>query len=850
VQSEYTKASGYKRPLEISWLAVIFLIPLFFNPLGHQAFYLNKALLLQFLVMAMLAFWVADWIHSKSSHQGLKWKSILTSPLHLSILAFGLLTIVATAASITPAISFWGSYFRKSGLLTLICWILFFLIVAHQLRHRAQLFRAIYALLLSSGIVSVMGILQHFFPSILFSYTCTDRVFSTSGNALSLSIFLAMVIPLNLALIVNSWNKWIHPHPHPLPSKEREVSREGKNAGVLVGLIILLGLQFWCLWLAQYSITILLFIIAPIVFITLLGIVKRKRLVLSFGAMSLLILMVVASLILMPLFFPGTTDETLETEESEFAVSAEDLGPATLGWRVQYWRSAIDIVLESPEIPFYNDRLHSLRTFIGYSPETFIVVAQGFPFEEVKGYYYSHLSTLLIDHPHNQYLYLATTIGLFGLASFLSILAVFFYLCFRYLRKATLDTYKLLLIALAASMVGYMADSLFNPSTMSAELVFWLILSLVPVIGRLATSDEPAEAASEETAQHNNNEGPYTTKARPYLAMGCTVLLIAVGIGITIRPFLADMYLQKGLNLQAAKSEQAIFAFDKAVKIDQGEAVYWFCLGEYSYSVALHANEGPLKAEVLALSTDALENARELEPYIAYRYYTLADVYTYWAEEGAIDKWPTALSLYDKASQLIPRNPIILNKWSLALIIKGDFNEARTKLDYAASIDSAWPETSFLSALLLAREGKDDEAAPEIMAPIKERTSHLNYFTELCRCLAIYDMVYPLGDVLEAYTQKASGEWIPHAMLGVTSLFTGSPDESLDEFNTAMSLVPVEDVGDVFGVIVKFSKLSQYFRAQLPSVAPEWREKLSQAEHSDALLRELDKLLDNPSRHL
>ncbi len=842
----YTKASGYKRALEISWLAVIFLVPLFFNPLSHQAFYLNKALLLQFLVMAMLAFWVADWIHSGASHQGLKWKSILTSPLHLSILAFGMLTIVATAASITPAISFWGSYFRKAGLLTLICWILFFLIVAHQLRHRAQLFRAIYALLLSSGIVSIVGILQHFFPDILFSYTCTGRVFSTPGNALSLSIFLAMVIPLNLALIVNSWNKWIHPHP--LPSREREVSREGKNAGVLVGLIILLGLQFWCLWLAQYSITILLFIIAPIIFITLLGIIKRKRLLLSFGAASLLILGIIAALMLMPLLFPGTTDETLETEESEFAVSAEDLGPATLGWRVQYWRSAVDIILESPEVPFHNDRLHSLRTFIGYGPETFIVVAQGFPFEEVKSYYYSHLSTLLIDHPHNQYLYLAATIGLLGLASFLSILAVFFYLCFRYLRRSTADTYKLLLIALAASMVGYMTDSLFNPSTISAELVFWLILSLVPVIGRLPLNDEPANAASEEAARHSNNEEPHITKTRHYLAAVCAILLITIGISITIRPFLADMYLQKGLNLQAAKSEQAIFAFDKAVKIDQREAVYWSGLGGYSYYVAQGTNEEPLKTEVLALSTDALENARELEPYIAYRYYFLADVYTYWAKEGAIDKWPTALSLYDKASQLIPRNPIILNKWSLALIIKEDFNEARTKLDYAASIDPDWPETSFLSGLLLAREGKDDAAAPEIIAPIKKRTDHLNYFVDLCRRLARYDMVYPLGDALKAYTQKASDEWIPHAMLGVTSLFVGSPDESLDEFNTAMSLVPVEDVGDVFGVIVKFSKLSPYLRAQLPSVAPEWREKLSQAEHSNALLRELDKLLDNPSQ--
>jgi tetratricopeptide (TPR) repeat protein len=304
------------------------------------------------------------------------------------------------------------------------------------------------------------------------------------------------------------------------------------------------------------------------------------------------------------------------------------------------------------------------------------------------------------------------------------------------------------------------------------------------------------------------------------------------------------MYFQKGLNLQAAKSEQAIFAFDKAAKIDPAEAAYWNGLGGYSYYVARLTNEESLKAEVLALSTDALEQARELEPYIAYRYYSLADIYTYWAKQGTIDKWPTALSLYDKASQLIPRNPIILNKWSLALIIKGDFDEAREKLDYATSIDPDWPETSFLSGLLLAREAKDDEAARASIAPIQESPASLNGFVDFCRGLAGYNMVRPLGDALEVYAQEPLDEWIPHAMLGVTSLFVGSLDKSVDEFDTAMLLVPDEDVGDLFRAIVRLSQISPSFKTMLPAIASEWRTKLAQSAERDTLLQALDELVD------
>jgi tetratricopeptide (TPR) repeat protein len=436
--------------------------------------------------------------------------------------------------------------------------------------------------------------------------------------------------------------------------------------------------------------------------------------------------------------------------------------------------------------------------------------------------------------------------GLLGLMSFLSILAVFFYLCFRYLRRLTADIYKLLLIAMVAGMVQYMADIFFNPTTISPELVFWLSLGLVPVIGRSATSGELEKATALDSIETDNSQKSYVNKTRRYVSAVAALVLIVIGLGITIKPFLADMYLQKGFNFQARQGEQAVLAFDRAVTLAPGEAVYWNSLGFYYYYGAGQVKEGTLKRDILTVATNALEKARELEPYTAFRYWSLADVYTYWAQAGATDKWQTALSLYEKASQLIPDNAIILNKWSLALIIKGDLDEARTKLDYAASIDPDWAETSFLSGLLLAREGKNDEAALQIIAPIQNKSANLNYFIDLCINLATYDMVRPLQNALDAYLPSAPKEWTGHAILGVTSLFTGDLRKSIDELNSAMLAAPGENVGNLFQAIMRLSTMSPPLRAALPNVAEEWRDKLSQSPERDTLLPELDQLISNP----
>jgi tetratricopeptide (TPR) repeat protein len=830
MERSYVRRNFFARALETTWLATIFLIPLFYNPLSFNAFALNKAILLYFLAGVMLAFWIADWIYDRDALTRLKWHDILASPLHIAILVFGILVVLSTAASITPALSFWGSYFRNAGLLTLICWILFFLIVAQQIRNRAQLLRAVYTLLLSSAIVSLMGILQYYLPGIIskvLSYPVTLRVSSTIGNPLFLSSFLAMVIPFNLALIAYTWSK----------------RKEANNVRKLIILAILLALQFWCLWLAQYSITILLYTISFIVFIIIWGIVKRRRLLLGIGVVCLLALVIVASFLLVPLLLQTRNIEAPETPQNleSTPIPSESVGLETLGWRVQYWQSTVNILLKSPVVPFSNDNLHFLRKLIGYGPETFIITSQlVFP-EKLKSD--NTYKLLLLDRPHNDYLYLISTEGLLGLMSFLAILAVFFYLCFNYLRRATTDIDKLLITAMLAGMLQYMADIFFNLSTISPELMFWLILAIIPVIGRFIRDKEQISTKPVKTVYSKAVLPSKTNKLRRQLSVLCCVTLIIVSFATVIRPFIADIYFKKGLNLVASGDERIVHNFDKATNLEPREANYWQAIGDYRYFIARHIDGKENKTKFLSLATEDLGQSVEVNRYIAFDRYTLADVYTYWALTGAADKWPEALSLYGDASQLFPDNAVILDKWALALIIKGDFDEAEAKLASAASADPEWAQNSFLFGLLLAKEGKNEDAITKTIEPIHDKPSNIYYFFDLCRDLVMYDMVSPLRNTLSTYIAEAPDDWVGYILLGITNLFVGNIGQSINEFDTAMRLVPDEDTIYVFETALNASTISSPFKTALSMVAANWKDKLDKSPQRDTLLPALDQLL-------
>ncbi len=335
---------------EGAWLLFIFLLPLYFNPFGYEVFYFAKALLLQFGVCLLLGLYLASWFLAGHERAPVNlFTTLKRSPLQDAVVVFGLLWAVSTLLSIMPEASFWGNLACKNGLISIIAWTVFFLIIAEKMRKRSQLYRALGTLVLSSATVSLIGILQFIDPRFLGWFTFSGRISSTDGNPLSLSGFTAMVIPVNLALAMIAWFS---------------PGAGFKKTAKLAGLLLAFALQMTCLFLAQYSITILLFVPGICLFVLLLGIYLKRRAAVAFSLLALLLMSVLATLLLGQLLLPRTA--ALPAAKPVQPVTlAERVGLNTLERRVNIWRSTISIILDSPQVPFYQDNYHVLRRLLG-----------------------------------------------------------------------------------------------------------------------------------------------------------------------------------------------------------------------------------------------------------------------------------------------------------------------------------------------------------------------------------------------------------------------------------------------------------------------------------------------------
>ena len=802
----------YKRALEVTWLVIVFLIPLFFNPAAHQAYYLQKALLLQFLVFIMLGLAAADWMLNRQERSSW-WREFIKSPLIIAVLALGFFIILATIFSISPSVSFWGSWFRGEGLLTWLCWIVFAFILANYLRRRDQLMRLVYVLLASSAIVALLGILQHLFSEAMlqfFKSSTGDRVTSTTGNALSLSAFLAMVIPFNLAFIFHLW-------PLRLSSSHRRW---------LVSLSVLLALQIWCLILAQYSITILLFIVGAASFVAIVGVVSKNRPILISSVIGFITLGIIALNLVLPLFNNDISNK--DTEIAPINITEPSRLETSIGYRVRLWETAVQIMLASPEIPFTEDKISGIRPLIGYGPETFIVTSQYMFPEELKS---SHTyQALLYDRPHNHYLYIGTTTGLLGILAYATVLAIFLYLAFRKLLRSPPGLELFLLVGITASMLQYIIDSVFNPSTFSPEVIFWTLPAMLLYFNRPGTDKSEGNTSN---IQYGVNH------FRQYIAAGLASVLVISGFLLTAGPFQADMKLQMAFMQSTQLDPNAPFTYSEAIDANPREAAYWAARGEYILLVARLVESEDQKLQLLAYSAQAFEEALRLEPYIIFRYHALAEVYTYWAFHKAEDKWDKVSQFYQDILELSPYNAVMLDNWALSLIIEGDFDEANLKVEQAISADPGWPAHSYYSGVISTLKGEYDKAVSSMVLPLYDGIQNLRYFRDICFDIYEYQLI---PQIIEALNSQPPSNWQVNVLLGVAGFFTVW-EESIQSFDKAMSLIPDEESASLFRLTLDLANRVPEYGQQLAIVAAGWLDKLAQSPDYKAALVELDAFL-------
>jgi len=786
--------------LEVTWLVLIFLLPIYFNPFGYEAFYLAKSLLIQFIASILLGVFIAQWLLRKQEFSLMSLREwVVQSPLQIAVIVFGIAWCGSTIFSIIPAESFWGSLARKDGLISTLSWIAIFFVMSQKMHRRQQLYRALVTLVISAGIVSLFGIFTLFYPKLVpgFSFQVNGRVYSTEGNPLSLSGFLSMVLPITLALMILAWYE------------EKAGTKRTVN---FILLSTAAALQMICLYLAQYSITVLLFIPGILILFLLWGIFQKRKATIALCGLALLLLLSSAGAMIGQLMVSRDSTQVRNTSEQQTTIAGQ-AGLKTLGMRLDIWKCALDVILDSPEVPFYQDRYHDFRRIIGYGPGSFVVLSQTrYPNSMKSG---NANISMLLGQPENHYLYLGVTIGVFGLIAFIAIMVIFFFTGLRLLFYTRRNEIIVLTSAFIAGIAQYCIHLLFNPTAPLPELMFWMILSFMVVLNRISARVEPVpQRHIQSTTLEIDMCKPETVSGtRKVISMAILAAFLIMGIGLTCSVFLADMKLCSAIRLWNHDTGKSMNAYMEAVRLEPQEAVYYGRIGHSLYLLALAQDDATEKSRLLALSTAVYKSASELEPYLAYWSYVSGDVYSYWATQNNPDKWDDAIRLYERADKQLPANAEILNKWALALMLKGDYQAAGLKIAEARKADPSWSQNSYYGGLLKSLEGYRGEAGVMFVQPEKGRArltrsiytdrNDIEYFNDFCRQAAIYGVIDRVADDLNLYVADKS-DWVAWSLLGIADIYAERGGESIEAFSRAAELISDKDIPVLKGVILAF----------------------------------------------
>jgi O-antigen ligase/Tfp pilus assembly protein PilF len=624
--------------LEAIWLAAAVAVPLAFNPWGGSGFELPKSALLRVLVLLMgLAALV--WAIETWGGPGHSPPRRPATPLLWPVLAFGLALALATVLSVNPRASLWGSYERQQGLLTLGAYLALFLLTATGLRTRAQAERLWAALVWGSAPVVAYGLLQAAgLDPLDWRTDAASPVLSTVGRANFLGSYLVLMVPLTAGRALLVRRRWPY--------------------------LLLLAGQLACLALTQARGGWVGLGAAALTFGLAWALASHDRrlalaaLVLAALVVGLVTLLNLPNGPLAPLARrPGLNRLATLTRTDAGSTAA----------RLTTWRATLPLV--------------TARPWLGYGPETMrTVFVRVFPPQLV--YYQGRHVT--VDRAHNLWLDLGMGVGLSGVVAFGALLVGFGRLAWRGLRTASDRCERVAWVALAAAVVGHLADLQFGFDLTASATVFWLTLALGASLGRGLVSSVLGRAIpSKPTALL-----PYSLPALAVLAL--------IGL-LCLRPLLADVAYWKSQETTRSLEERQT-AGVQAVRLWPLEPAYRLGLAWVLMQGANFTAAGAQLAAADRLSPD--------DPRI---WAARGELYAHWGEVEP-GRYVQAEAAYQRALELAPNVATYHTALGLVLAKQDRLEEGTAELERAVALDATDGVAYRHLASLYQVLGRDAEA--------------------------------------------------------------------------------------------------------------------------------------------
>ncbi len=490
------------RVIEAGWLACAVTVPLFFNIFSSRVFEPDKLTLLRTIVLLMAAAWVTRLLvrpHAKGFFSG----TLRTSPLAIPVLLFTGVYILATALSVAPRISFWGSYVRLQGLVTNLSYLILFFLVVDRLRSREQINRLMSVIIVTSIPISIYGVMQHLkLDPLPWGGDVTFRVTSTMGNAIFLAAYLIMVVPLTLVRLVQA----AIAVGRPLPG-----SKKVRDWLLIAGCGAALGLQLTAIVLTK-SRGPWIGLAVGLILLGLLWLVRsgqRKPAVAvgaAFGAIFAFTLLI---------NLPNSPLEPFEKANVylERLGTIMDMESGTNRVRTLIWfgdgvgKGAAGLITSDP-----------WRAIMGHGPESMYMA--------YNPYYPPDLAHLEArnatpDRSHNDFLDYLVITGFVGLFAYLLVMVRAFSIGLQRLWKDPGLLEQGLLVGIMGALSAHIVESLFGIAIASTLTYTWLLLGCLAALTLMAREDvvpaadaaAPAALPESRSARRRRNERKGQTKA-------------------------------------------------------------------------------------------------------------------------------------------------------------------------------------------------------------------------------------------------------------------------------------------------------------------------------------------------
>ena len=434
--------------MEAAWLAVVVLVPVLFNLYSSRIFEPDKIAVLRSLALLVAAAWLVKVLAGGFSFKGSTphrersaWKEMLKIPLVLPALGLALVTLIATAFSITPSVSLWGSYPRMQGAYTTLSYLVLFAALLGNLRRREQVERLITAIIVSSLPVALYGILQRYqLDPIPWGGDVTIRVAANLGNSIFVAAYLIMVFPLTAGRMILAFRAILNNTTPPVPAMIRA------TLYVFVAM-----LQVITLYLSGSRGPALGWMAGSFLMVLVLGIYTRRRW-LTGSLMAFTIL----AIVFLALF--NTQGGFFESLRNQPAIGrfGKLLDPEsnTALVRKYIWEGAARLVFPHEPLTYPDggqDSWNFLRPLLGYGPEAMYVAYNPFYPPELA---HVERRNATPDRSHNETWDTLVITGLLGLIVYLAIFLSVLYSGLKWLGLLPNQRWKQAFWALALLSAG------------------------------------------------------------------------------------------------------------------------------------------------------------------------------------------------------------------------------------------------------------------------------------------------------------------------------------------------------------------------------------------------------------